>query len=167
MLKNSNNLDLKQDLLLQQRYYALTLLDQANSGLDNKAIMLLQAASLIFALIGALQFPKFIYNTTFWIILAIGAAFLSFAIMVWLLVSTWLPKVSYVPGTDDWDKLHAEYLNVEDGEGFTQILADCTEAYKRLMIINDEKATKIKWAGWLFILQIAGLLSVSVLSPLQ
>lgn len=158
------NLSVQESLLLQQRYYSLSQLDQANSSLDNKAMALIQAASLIFALIGALQFPDAIHDHTVHVLAAIAASFLIFMAMVFFLTKVWSPGDYALPGTNDWDKMFSDYLWVDGDKCYTQILDNCTEAYARLKCSNKLKARRLTIAVYLFLLQIAGLLVIALIS---
>jgi len=165
-IKNDHTtLGIQETLLLKQRYYALSQLDQANDRLDNKAVMLLQSSSLIFALIGGLQFPKIIYTPTWPVLAAIAASFLAFLAMVYLLLTVWMPGEYTLPGANDWATLHHDYLWVPAPACFTQILDDCTAAYQSLKTSNARKAVRLKWAVALFAVQITGLLTLALLSP--
>lgn len=161
---DDTNLSVQQQLVLQQRYYALDQLVKANESLDQKSITLLQASSLIFALIGVLQFPKALYNPSLWIWIAIVVAFILFLSMVVCLIKAWSPTDHTIPGKNDEHKMFNEYIWVSDDESFKQILSDCKEAYDRSKKTNSRKAKYIVWAAWIFVAQVFGLLFIALLS---
>jgi hypothetical protein len=161
---DDTNLTTQQTLLLEQKYYALAQVDQANSSLDSKAMSLLQSASLIFALVGALQFPGVIQNPDIIVLSGIIVAFVAFFSMVTLVVLTWSPATYLLLGTSDWDDMYKTYVSVNQDESFSQILSDCLKAFDSQVEINQSKTKKIRWAVYLFLFQILGLLVVALFS---
>lgn len=161
---DDTNLTAQQTLLLEQKYYALTQVDQANNSLDTKAMSLLQSASLIFALVGALEFPGVIQNPDFVGLLGIVIAFVAFFSMVTLLVFTWSPATYLLLGTSEWDDMYNDYILVDQDESFRQIISDCLKAFDSQVEVNKSKSKKISVAIYLFLAQILGLLVVALFS---
>ncbi len=91
--KDESSLTVPQRLVLEQRYYYLSQLYQANDSLDGKAMSLLQATGLIFVLVGVLKFPDLIIKNT----LLVGISFIPFSLMVIVLAYGVLPKETYTP----------------------------------------------------------------------
>jgi hypothetical protein len=151
-------------LTLDQLYYRMSQLYRANANLDAKALGLLQIAGLILALIGALKFPAALYSNDLWVKAGIAVGFLAFAGMVFLTLSAWTPKGSFIPGPSDWDEIYDGYITVELDKTFDQILSDGLHTQSRLLELNRYKSDRLKWSTLLFFLQLAGLLLLALAS---
>lgn len=161
---DNTSLNIQQSLLLQQKYQALEIINQANDSLDKKAATLLQASALIVALTGVLSIPGFIRtdNPVAWAKVGIAVAFLLFAGMIILSAIAWFPKGYYLPGSLDWDwdELYKQYLLVDSDSSFNQVLRDCTVTIERLKVLNYHKGLLLKISAGLFVVQIIGLMII-------
>ena len=165
---DNTSLNIQQSLLLQQKYQALEIINQANDGLDKKAATLLQASALIVALTGVLTIPGFIRtdNPVAWAQVGIAIAFLLFAGMIILSTIAWFPQSTYLPGSLDWDwnELYYQYLLVDSESCFNQVLRDCTITIERLKVLNSRKGVLLKVSAGLFVVQIIGLMVIPFLA---
>lgn len=151
-------------VVLDQLYYRLGQVYQANEHLDTKALGLLQAAGLILALIGALKFPVALYGNELWAKSGIAVGFFAFAGMVLLTLLAWKPADFPVPGPADWDKIYDDYVTVPIGQTFDQLLQDGLEVQRRLLALNRHKASRLAGSTVLFAVQLAGLLLLALAS---
>lgn len=158
--KDGSSLTVPQRLVLEQRYYHLSQLYQANDSLDGKAMSLLQTTGLIFVLVGVLISHDLILKN----ILLVGISFIPFGLMVILLACGVLPKDTYTPGTQDWNKLYEQYIYKGNDDCFGQILDDCVETADRLLTRNKSKSETVVWAIILFGLQVIGLLIITLVA---
>lgn len=161
--EDNSDLSPQHKLLIEQQYFSLTQIDRANEQLDTKALQLLQISGLILALVGALEMPSFIIgDPTLLAMIGIAIGFLSFLGMIALLMLTVTPATSYVPGTQDWDKIYDKYITVELVDSYDKILMDCLHAFDKLSILNQHKANNLRWAVGLFLFQVVGLLILAM-----
>lgn len=150
-------------LTLDQLYYRLTHLYQANDHLDAKLLGLLQAAALILTLTGVLKFPALIYRPDPLPVIALAAGFLIFAAMLLLTLRAWSPADIHLPGPNDWDTVYDDYITVNIDRTINQLVQDGLNAQHRLLALNARKAARLKWAVALFAAQITGLLALALL----
>lgn len=146
------------NLLLQQKYCALNMIDKANDVLDDKASKIMQASSLIIALTGLLASPFIGASITdvsyFWV----AAILIAFMFMVGLSIVSIKPKLYYIPGTQNWDKNFNQYVLSSPEDGFNQILSDCLETIDILTETNRKKGNLVRLSAYLLIFQVVGLL---------
>jgi hypothetical protein len=163
---DDTNMPPQYQLVLEQQYFGLSQLYQANDHLDDKALSLLQAAGLILALVGALEIPGFVATSepALWAKVGISLGFAAFVAMVVTVALAWRPGASHLPGTQDWNKVYDKYVTVELNHSFDKVLVDAMEVYDRIAAINIVKAKRLRWAVWLFLLQIIGLLILAMAS---
>jgi hypothetical protein len=156
----------QQRLVLEQQFYRLAQIDRANEHLDSKALSLLQSAGLILALIGVLRIPGVITQEvpSVWAWVGIAVSFLAFMGMVGLMVVTWSPVDNPVPGTQDWDKLYDEYIDVDRNTTYSKILSNYLDAYELSYKTNQRKAKMLQGANILFLILIGGLLVLALLA---
>jgi hypothetical protein len=152
------------NLLLQQKYIALNMIDRANEELDDKASKILQASSLIIALTGLLVSPFVGASITGASGFLVASIILTFMLMVGLSIVSVSPKMQYLPGTQSWDENYTQYIygNVEDS--FNQILSDCLKTIDLLTLTNSKKANLVRWSAALLLLQISALLILLFIS---
>lgn len=157
-----DELTTQQRLVLDHKYRSFEMSKLTGDHLDSKASTLLQSASFIIALIGALKIPDVFTSPSGWALLGLGVAFLAFAGMLLLALLAWRPSTVNLPAPQDWDFLFDRYV-YEDAEGcFVQILADLNDATDTSIDRNAAKARFVTWSVWLFMVQIAGLLLLAL-----
>lgn len=163
---DDTNMPPQYQLTLEQQYYGLSQLYQANDHLDNKALSLLQAAGLILALVGALEIPNFITTNepVLWAKIGIGIGFAAFVLMVITITTTWTPKEVHLPGSQDWDKVYDDYVTVKLERSFDQHLVNILDAFERAALVNSTKSARIRVAVILFVFQVSGLLILAMAS---
>lgn len=154
------------DLLLQQKYSVLNMLDKSNDTLDDKASKMLQSSSLIIALTGLLASPLVgasLSGVSAWLVMGILIAFM---LMVGLSIVSIAPKAHYLAGTQDWQKSFEQYILVSAEAAFGQVLSDCLEIIDAMLVTNNRKAWLVKISAILLILQIGALL-IFIISSVQ
>ena len=132
------------NLLLQQKYNALGMIDKSNDVLDDKASKIMQASSLIIALTGLLASPFIgasISGVSAFLVVSILTAFM---MMVGLSIVSVAPKSHYLSGVQNWKKNFEQYVFVSAEETFTQVLSDCIKTIELLMETNSTKAKLVR-----------------------
>lgn len=135
-----------QKLTLQEQIYSLDQIYRATEVVDEKAMVFLKLASLIWVLLVFLATIKIM-----WLILLFSA------IMI-LMVYVSLPTVSYHPGTSDWEQLYTEYVNQDSNACFDQVLSDYSETMVKMLEINECKSRIVRCSAILFCVQIIGVI---------
>lgn len=162
---DDSDLTPQERMVLELQYQNLAWLDRANEKLDDKALGLLQASSLIIILVGALQFPGFIRGEVPLLAkLGIGFGFVVFLLMVYFISKTWSPTDSPMAGPREWNELYNEYIFKDRETAYNRILAGYDKSQTMMLELNARKARSLQGAIFLFILQIGGLLAVAMLS---
>lgn len=162
--QESMALSTQQELVLAECRMAFERLDQAADMLDSRTMGLVQASALLLALVGVVRLPGFVTGpVNGWQVAAVGVALLAFAGMIGLLLLALLPRVYVLPGSLDWDELFNDYVNVSEDDCFAQVLNNLIKATEERQAVNGRKGLCLRWAIVLFIVQIVGLLSVSML----
>jgi hypothetical protein len=164
-IQEQNIRSFQQSLLLEQKYRALEMIDQANNSLDTKATQLLQASGLIVALVSVLSIPSFVTSRLTHLMEAgIAVAFLVFVLMIGLSILAWSPGKHVIPGSADWNEMYNRYILVDSERCFDQILSDCTEAIESSKSANSRKGDLLKWSASLLVVQIGGLMMIALLA---
>lgn len=144
--------DYQRELVLDQCYRYYDAACAANDTLDQKNLGILQASSIVAALVGA----GWLASSDGW--RAVAVALLSFAVIMILTVASTYPSKWVVPGNTNWPGIYRDILIKSDYDAFTQVLSDilnAIEAQKKLNHIKN-RLTLICYAA--FGLQILGFL---------
>jgi hypothetical protein len=152
------------NLLLQQKYGALNMIDKSNEVLDDKASKIMQASSLIIALTGLLASPFVGASLSGVSGILVVSILLAFMLMVGLSIVSVSPKMHYLPGSQNWDKNFEQYIMVTAEDSFEQILSDCIQTIDLLSETNSNKAKLVRISASLLLLQIGALLIFIFLS---
>lgn len=152
------------NLLLQQKYGALNMIDKSNDVLDDKAAKTIQASSLIIALTGLLASPLTKTSLSNISIVLVALIIIAFMAMVGLSISSIFPTAHYIPGSQDWKKNFEQYILVNAEETFNQILSDCLNNIDLLLKTNGSKARLVKVSNMLLLFQVGALLVIIFLS---
>lgn len=163
----SEQLTPQQQLLLDQQWRMLDDRSQAGDHLDNKAAAILQAGSLIIALVGAVSIPPVLAQQSPPILLGgLAFALAVFAGMLVCALLAWQPRDYRVPGSTSWNSMWNNYVNAGLQDAFAQILSNiqaATETHERR---NALKARYVTWGTWLLVLQVAGILLIALAGAL-
>lgn len=162
VVEDDSDFSPQEKLVIEQRYYGLSKLDEANDALDNKALSLLQASGFILTLVSALRLPGLVTTPSLWVWLPVLAGFVTFLAMLGVTLAAWFPRTSGTPGKFDFDVIYDKYVDVDRNECFHQVVADFLGAYEILLDANKRKVTALKWAIILFGVQIAALFAALV-----
>lgn len=155
----------QQEMLLNQKYRSLSMIDQANDSLDAKATGLMRASAIIVALVSAFNLPGFaVPGPTDYHKIGMVLILTAFLVMIVLSVATWSPRRYKTPGPLDWDEMYNKYILLSAEESFAQILSDSVETIEFLRGLNALKAVLVKWSARLFVLQIFCLIIVTVIA---
>lgn len=152
------------DLILQQKYSVVAMLDKSNDTLDDKASKILQSSSLIIALTGLLASPLMgvsLSGVSVWLVVSILVAFM---LMVGLSIISIAPKAHVLAGTQDWKTVFEQYILLSAEAAFCQVLSDCLEIIDTMLVANNRKAWLVKISAALLIMQIGTLLIFIFLS---
>lgn len=133
-----------QRLVLDQQIYSLNLVYRANEAIDEKAMGILQLASLIGIILAFFATIEIRWLALFPLIIVLAAYALA-------------PKKAFQPGTDDWDKLYSDYVHQDGGDCFDQVLSDYSETMTKSLAINEHKSRIVKSATFLFGIQVVGV----------
>lgn len=161
---DSSSLTVQQDLTLQQSQQTLDIIIQANRALDEKSSTLVQAGSLIIALVSVFNIPGFIatnpVDAEWW---AIGSAFASFIGLVILSTLAWAPKEYVLPGSSDWHETYTKLLQVDIEDSFNQVLINYLNAITKSQKLNDRKSGLVNWSAALLIIQVGSLMVAALI----
>lgn len=163
----SEPLTTQQQLLLDQQLRMLEARNQAGDQLDNKASTVLQSGSLIIALVTAVSLPTFLNQQqqplTF---LALAFALAIFGAMVVCSFLAWRPQDYFIPGALTWESMWDNYINATEEEAYRRVLSNLLKATDVHTRRNERKARYVKWATWLLVAQVVGILVIALLSSL-
>jgi len=137
----------QQNLLIEQKYISLKMVDRASDILDQKALFFLVVS---FSLAGLTVWPSEFSHGGVWPCLA-------YAVTTIFLIKVVFPSTSFMPGLLDWNELHTQYLMVDEEESFNQVLGDCTATIEYIKVVNSKKATALTMAVGFFAVQIVML----------
>jgi hypothetical protein len=131
--------------------------------LDDKAGFILQSGGLVVTLTGAVSIPAMLtQSATGWALGGLAFAFLIFLAMILSALLAWKPSPHNLVGTHDWGKLFDDYINETPERCFERILSDLVGAIGDNSRRNERKAWLVQLAGWLFALQVTGILALAV-----
>lgn len=160
-----NELTPQQRMILNRKDRDLEISLQTGDHLDSKAATIIQAGGFIIALTGAVSLSTLIAQQPGGVALAgLIVAFAAFAAMIGLSLRSWIPSNIPYPGTRDWDDIQATYLSakVDLEQCYDQMLSDILGAIDASIERNSEKARDVTIAAWLLIIQVAGILVLSL-----
>lgn len=152
----------QQQLVLQQKQTTLAMTSDARTNIDNRANALLQSGGLLLLLVSVVKLPAFVLQPSPLATVALALAFVTFAGMVIATLRAIAPRAFPTPMTDDWDAIYSKYLEVSEEACFDQVLSDLLGAIDMMEAINKRKAFYLKASMLLFVVQIVGLLAVSI-----
>jgi hypothetical protein len=152
------------NLLLQQKYGALNMIDKSNDVLDDKASKIMQASSLVIALTGLLASPFVGASLSGVSGILVASILVAFMLMVGLSIVSVSPKLHYLAGTQNWNKNFEQYIFVNVEDTFKQVLSDCIQTIDLLSETNSNKAKLVRFSAALLLLQIGALLIFIFLS---
>lgn len=159
-------LSIQQQLVLEEQLRMLEAKDRTGEHLDGKAATVLQSGGLVIALTGAVSIPAFVSQQTPWVLVGIAFAFAMFLGMLLCAILAWRPSPYAVPGAKTWDELFSDYLYKSGTECYDQVLSNVFAAVRQNHAHNEHKALLVQWAGWLFAVQVAGILVLAVAGAL-
>lgn len=162
LVEDDSDYSPQEKLVIEQRYYGLSKMDEANDALDNKALSLLQASGFILTLVSALRLPGLMTTPSLWVWLPVSVGFLTFLVMVGLSLAAWFPRTSGTPGRFDFDEIYDKYVVADRDNCFHQVIADFLGAYEILLDANKRKTSTLRWAVILFGVQTAALFAALV-----
>ncbi len=152
------------NLLLQQKYSALNMIDKSNDVLDDKAAKTIQASSLVIALTGLLASPLVGATLSSTSMVLVALIMIAFMAMIGLSISSIFPTAHYIPGSQDWKKNFEQYILVNAEETFNHVLSDCMNNIDLLLKTNGSKARFVKVSNMLLLSQVGALLVIIFLS---
>ncbi len=152
------------NILLQQKYSALNMIDKSNDVLDDKASKIMQASSLIIALTGLLASPFVGASLSGVSALLVVSILVAFMLMIGLSIVSVSPKLHYLTGTQNWNKNFEQYIFVNAEDTFKQVLSDCIQTTDLLSETNSNKAKLVRISAALLLIQIGALLVFIFLS---
>lgn len=152
----------QEELVLHDRRATVQSVDAAGDHLDGKALGLLQAASLVLALVA-------IAGDLDWLSLGLveraglGVALLAFGLMLGAALAAWSPREYWAPGVRDWDQMVERYLRADTTDALLQTISNYDGLLERLMERNATKGRWLRAAVGLFVVQV-GALALAVLA---
>ena len=153
-------------LVLEQRYKALDMADSAIDTLDSKSLSLLRSSALILALLGFFGGTTIVTGASadyYWLVLsATVVCAIAFFLMIIILLISWHPADTYSSGTNNWDKIFDDRINVTEDECYNQILADCTDTFEKMRDVTISKGNLISRGVALFALQLVCLIVIII-----
>lgn len=152
------------NLVLQQKYNALNMMDRSNDLLDDKASKIFQSSSLIIALTGLLASPFIGASLSGIPLLLVSIIVVAFMVVIGLSIASVSPKIHYIPGSQNWKANFEKYVLVNAENTFQQVLSDCIETIDLLSKTNSIKAKYVRVSASLLIMQIGALLIFLFLS---
>jgi len=152
------------NLLLQQKYNTLGMIDKSNDVLDDKASKIMQSSSLVIALTGLLASSFVSASLSGVSAFLVASILLAFMLMIGLAIVSVAPKLYNLPGTQNWKKNFEQYIFVNAEETFTQVLSDCINTIESLRETNNTKAKLVRISASLLLIQIGALLFFIFLS---
>jgi hypothetical protein len=161
-----------QEMVLEQRYKSLDIIQQANRALEDKANVLLQAGGVVIALVAAFglsDLAGLVKSANFHVppilaTIALSLSFASFLISILLFRQTINPKDYHVPGDTNWSNTFDKYLSLSYDECFDQVLKDLFKAIDSALELNRSKAQQVSGMTWALLVQISALAIAVVLS---
>lgn len=155
-----NQLTPQQQLVLEQKYTQLTMINAGNDHMDEKASSLLQSGGVVTGLIVAAGVVLGSLSTVS--IVAVFLIALMYAIMIVLSAWAWMPTKYRLPGEIEWGDLFTAYLSVELETCFEQVLSDVLLAIDEARATSRHKAIRVQWAIRCFAIQMVAVLVVIV-----
>lgn len=152
------------NLLLQQKYTTLGMIEKSNDVLDDKASKIMQSSSLIIALTGLLASPFVGASLSNVSVFLVASILLAFILMIGLAIVSVSPKSHNLPGTQNWRKNYEQYIFVNAEGTFKQILSDCISTIELLRETNNSKAKFVRISASLLLIQVISLLVFIFLS---
>lgn len=158
----------QQRLVLDQQQRLSDTIDRSGEQLDNKAAVLLQAGGLLIALTGATVLPDAIAaSVSPWTLAGVALGFLLFIAMIACAMLAWRPQNHMLVGAGaDWDSFFDDYISKDVDDAYNQVLQNLLIATDYNRAANARKARLVELAGWLFALQVAGILVLAVVGAL-
>jgi hypothetical protein len=148
----------QQEMVLQQTSQIITTVEHSNTILDGKMWRLVEAGALVVALIGGSSLAGLTSNYSTLTYIMIIAAFLMYAIIICLSLTSHTPRWRKAPGTTDWEELFQTQIHATVDECYHQTLSNQLEVISDTMKTNHRKAKSVKLAHILFGLEILSLL---------
>lgn len=159
----SMQLSTQQQLVLEQMQRLYDNEERTGEHLDNKAMAILQTGSLIVALASVTVLSNISQiSRSAWTVSASIFGFVLFGSMVLLSLSAMKPREHKTVGTPDWIYMHANYINKEPNEAYTQLLANLVEATKANGKANKHKAKLVERATWSVVFLVAEILVLAI-----
>jgi hypothetical protein len=157
----------QQNLVLEQTQRLYDNIDRTGEHLDGKAAAILQAGSLIIALVGATTLPSLVTNSTMpWVLAGAATGFVAFIGMTICAVLAWRPSEHKYVGSLSWDNFFDLYISKELDDAYNQVLINLSDAIKANIAANERKARYVTLGTWLLVLQVAGILVIALGSAL-
>lgn len=152
----------QEDLLLHDRRMTVAMIDKAGDHLDSKALGLLQAASLVLALVAVLGLPDRLASLSGVGLLGLIIALLAFGSMIVLAVIAWYPRPYFAPGSKDWDQVWSKYIVADTTSVYLQVISNYDRLIEVLDVRNRIKGQALIGAAIVFVFQIVGLLILAL-----
>lgn len=152
----------QEEMLLHDRRMTVAMVDNAGDHLDSKALGILQAASLVLALVAVLGLPGRLPGLHGLALAGLVIALLAFGSMIVLAVIAWYPRAYFAPGSNDWDKVWAEYLVADTTSVYLKVIANYDGLIELFGIRNHIKGKALIGSTVLFVVQLAGLLVLAL-----
>lgn len=158
----TRSLTSQEDLLLHDRRMTVAMVDNAGNHLDSKALGLLQAASLVLALVAVLGLPGRLTALSGVGLFGLIVAVLAFGAMIVLALVAWYPRPYFAPGSEVWDDVWAKYIVADTMSVYLQVISNYDELIGLLTARNRIKGQALVGAAIVFVVQIVGLLILAL-----
>lgn len=158
----TRSLTSQEDLLLHDRRMTVAMVDNAGNHLDSKALGLLQAASLVLALVAVLGLPGRLTALSGVGLFGLIVAVLAFGAMIVLALIAWYPRPYFAPGSEVWDDVWAKYIVADTMSAYLQVISNYDALIELLAARNRIKGQALIGAAIVFVVQIVGLLILAL-----
>lgn len=152
----------QEEMLLHDRRMTVAMVDNAGDHLDSKALGLLQAASLVLALVAVLGLITRLPGLSGFALVGLVIALLAFGSMIVLALVAWYPRPMFAPGSKDWDTVWANYLVADTTSVYLQVISDYDELTRLFETRNRIKGRALTSSSVLFVVQLIGLLVLAL-----
>ena len=153
-LEKTDVLDVQSELVLQQRYTLLEMITGANQQISSNANAILTAGAVLIGLssVGLGNSPSD------WAKVGAIIAYIAFLASALLSVTVLAPTPRELPGSTDWNKTFAKYLNASAANCYDMVLLSVHDSIDSAIELNNRKSNNLTWSIRLLAIQAAAAL---------
>lgn len=161
------DLNVKNQMLLDQKHQVLGLVDSAGDALDTKASALVQSGAVLLGVAGLLTTLGLVNESQLSAVdlVALVLVALAFGAAVWAANRVAAPSTHILPGAygeGAWNRMFERYLHVSEAESFDKMLSDYQNAIDKGLARNDLKALWLRRGNYALLLMTAGLVIAAI-----